>query len=111
MPSGFNVQVGDKLDPQFHIRKPEALYIKRSTAKAFKFGAKGSGELSAKVGDTIFTSKSETVRGATYPDGDSAQEVFTSPDPAKYVELEHLSPLIRMEPRQVAIQKVTWRLK
>jgi len=111
MPSGFNVQIGDKLDPQFHVRKPDALYIKRSTEKAFKFGAKGTGEISAKIGSVIFTSRSETVRRATYPDGDAAQEVFTSPDPSKYVELEHLSPLIKMEPRQVAIQKVTWRLK
>ncbi len=111
MPSGFNVQIGDKLDSQFHIRKPDALVLKRSPDKAFKFGAKGSGELIAKIGNTGFTSKSETVRKSAYPDGDSAQEVFTSPNPAKYVELEHLSPLIKMEPRQVAIQKVTWRLK
>lgn len=111
MPSGFNVQIGEKLDPQFHVRKPDSLLLKRSPNKAFKFGAKGSGELTAKIGNTLFTSRSETVRRASYPDGDSAQEVFTSPDPAKYVELEHLSPLIKMEPRQVAIQKVTWRLK
>lgn len=111
MPSGFNVQIGEKLDPQFHVRKPDSLLLKRSPHKAFKFGAKGTGELTAKIGNTLFFSRSETVRRASYPDGDSAQEVFTSPDPAKYVELEHLSPLTKMEPRQVAIQKVTWRLK
>jgi hypothetical protein len=40
---------------------------------------------------------SPRVPGAEYPDGGSSAEVYTNPDPLKYVELETLGPLRLMK--------------
>jgi len=48
--------------------------------------------------------------GARYPDGDSSVEVYTSPDPTPYVELEVLGPLATLQPGGTLTQVSTYRL-
>ena len=40
---------------------------------------------------------SSRVPNAEYPDNGSSAEVYTNPDPAKYIELEMLGPLKEMK--------------
>ena len=41
---------------------------------------------------------SSRVAGAEYPDRGASAEVYTNPDPKKYVELEMLGPLAMLKP-------------
>lgn len=108
---GLNILVGDKLDPKFHSRNRERLLMKRHPSKAFKFGTTSmKGYLKAKTRYGVLKMASKPFRRAEYPDNNSAQEIYSSQDPNKYVELEFLSPLIRMGTRQIAVQTVTWRI-
>ena len=43
--------------------------------------------------DVICEVSSPRVSGAEYPDRGASAEVYTNPDPKKYVELELLGPL------------------
>lgn len=65
----------------------------------------------ARVGDerfTIFCSKPES---GAYPDKGCRQEIYSSPDPAKYMELELLSPIRTLKPRETARFTTHWRLE
>jgi hypothetical protein len=109
---GYTQLLGDKLDPVYHDFNSKMLRIARHPKKSFKFGAKTlSGILRAKVDGTWFESVSKAVRNVKYPDSDSAQEIYTNPDSSKYVELEHLGPLMPIDTGEVVIQTVVWRLR
>src|SRR5262249_15485442 len=47
---------------------------------------------------------------AGYPDQGSSAEVYTNPDPIKYIELEMLGPLHKMKPGDKIEQVNTYRL-
>jgi hypothetical protein len=108
----YNQQMGSKLDPKYHQFGSGLLKIARHPKTSYKFGGLTvGGLLSAKTNGEWFVMKSDRIRRAVYPDNNSAQEVYTNPDPDKYVELEQLSPLITMDVREIVIQNVEWSIR
>ena len=53
---------------------------------------------------------SERVSGAEYPDRGASAEVYTNPDPKKYVELEMLGPLSLLKPGDSISRTSTYAL-
>ena len=72
--------------------------LTRDAGKASKIGADG-GTLLWVGEDDILRMDSPRVKdpGAQYPDQGSSAEVYTSPNPLQYVELEMLGPLVNMK--------------
>ncbi|RYG41207.1 hypothetical protein EON79_21205 [bacterium] len=109
-PKGYAVLVGG-FDRSVATVAPNELRIRLHPTQAYKYGAKGGdGTLTADVGKFRFTTFSKFSRAGRYADQDSAKQVYTASAATGYAELEHLAPLERLEPRQVQIQNVTWRL-
>ncbi len=102
----------EALNDKFQTQTQSNLVIKRDPAFGRKFGARSlKGSLSAVFGATRFVSESPAYARVPYPDQGSAQQVYVSPDPYKYAELEHAGPLTRMETGEMVLQSVKWRLE
>ncbi|MHB8734156.1 MAG: hypothetical protein ACYC6M_02525 [Terriglobales bacterium] len=71
--------------------------LERNPDHSVKIGARTSSLLWIK-GDIALRIDSPLEPAATYPDGNSSVEVYTSPDPLQYVELETLGPLATLQP-------------
>ncbi len=67
----------------------------RSTREFVKVGSEG-GKL-AWVGRDCVTRIEVKAQEGAYPDGGCVTEIYTNPDPAKYVELETLGPLTSLQ--------------
>jgi hypothetical protein len=101
----------ESLDERFHTMASSTLQLRRDPATSRKFGARSlKGVLTAAIGATRFVTESRAYK-VDYPDQNSAQQVYLSADPYKYVELEHLGPLTRMETGEVVLQTVKWHLE
>ncbi|HSV73344.1 MAG TPA: DUF4380 domain-containing protein [Chthonomonadales bacterium] len=50
-------------------------------------------------------------RGAPYPDGGCALELWSNPDPLRYMELELLGPIVRLPPGGRAEMTTVWTLE
>jgi hypothetical protein len=88
--AGYVLQ--SKTQPPSLKREGQLLALRRDAQTAYKIGTDAStllwlGERYALRID------SPRALGAPYPDQGSSAEVYTNPDPAKYVELEMLGPL------------------
>jgi hypothetical protein len=102
----------ESLNNRFQTLSGGNLVIKRDPASGRKFGSRSlKGSLSAAIGATLFFSESPAFARVPYPDRNSAQQVYVSPDPYKYAELEHAGPLTRMERGEMVLQSVKWRLQ
>ena len=53
---------------------------------------------------------SPRVKKGIYPDGGSSTEIYTSPDPLKYIEMESLGPLKQLKPMDRLKESVTYQL-
>ena len=85
------------------------LSLARNPAGAHKIGTDANTLLW--VGDKyMLRIDSPRVPGAEYPDGGSSAEVYTNPDPLKYVELEMLGPLKMLQVGQQLSQTNTYTL-
>ncbi|AIE87967.1 hypothetical protein [Fimbriimonas ginsengisoli] len=111
-PKGWRAIEGKRLDPALHELTADGLRIKRGDRIAYKIGAFSSkGEITAsQFGSSVFHFSTRTYRNQRYADGGSAMEVFTSAGADKYVELELLGPLSRMDNGEGAYLETTWRL-
>jgi hypothetical protein len=110
-PLGWTGFGDNHVDPDMMDVKSGEIWLTRSKTIQRKFGSTTpEGELRSVKGSTMFHFKQEVSKFATYPDQNSAQEVFLSADPYPYVELEQLGQLQKLDTRQVLIQKVTWSL-
>lgn len=99
-----------ELNPTFHELKGGQLLLKRNPKQSRKFGAwHPSGTLTATFGSTTLKTKSQVYAGQKYPEA-SPLQVFLSADPTQYVELEHTSPIQRMQSGETAYLDVTWEL-
>lgn len=108
----YSQQMGTKLDPKYHEFLGGVLKIARHPKTSYKFGGwAAKGTISAKTNGEWLVMKSDRNRRAVYPDNNSAQEIYTNPDPDRYVELEQLSPLISMDRKEIAIQNVEWSIR
>lgn len=107
-PMGYRVLQG-KLDPSFHQVAATGITMQRDPKFPFKVGGLGmSGEITATKGAYTFHMRSKVFKALVYPDLGCALEVFTSPDPDKYVELEQLGPLVRMDTGEGSYLQVDW---
>ncbi len=70
-----------------------------------------SGTLTARKGTLLFHISAATDPKGVYPDGGCSQEVYTNPDPLKYVEMELLGPLHRLRPGGTAVLVTRWTLE
>ena len=110
-PTGYYVFGEDPLAPDVFQQTPTQLLLKRSATRSAKVGGDApGGQLEALISGVTFTFSARYEPGAAYPDKGCAQEIYTSPDPAKYVELELLSPMKPLKP-QASRQFIThWSL-
>lgn len=68
--------------------------LKRNTAKACKIGNDApEGWIRAEKAGITFEVSAEYDASKTYPDDGCGQEIYTNPDPLKYIEMELLSPM------------------
>ena len=58
-----------------------------------------------------FTLSARREAGKTYPDDDCSLEIYGNADPAKYVEMEILSPITKIEPKKSYSFTTRWELK
>ena len=110
-PIGYNVFGEDPLAPETFQQTDTQLILKRSATRSAKVGSDApGGQLEAVSNGVKFTFSARYEPGATYPDKGCAQEIYTNPDPGKYVELELLGPMKPLKP-QAARQFIThWSL-
>ncbi len=112
MPNGWHGFGRADLDPAYHILEGTNLALRRNPKEARKFGtASRLGELTARKAGNIFLMSSPTILSGKYPDEGSAQQVFLSADPAKYVELELMSPMRKLPPGKAEELVVRWSLE
>lgn len=78
-------------------RRTERLEITRDPKAPHKMGTDGDRLMWVGAKETCVVS-SERVPGAEYPDRGASAEVYTNPDPKKYIEIEMLGPLALMKP-------------
>jgi len=71
--------------------------LTRDPAAAYKIGFESS-TLGWIGTNSVLRIDSLRIRSASYPDKGSSAEVYTNPDPLRYVELEMLSPLHELKP-------------
>lgn len=92
---GYNLQSKETL-PDLN-RNNHFLILTRNKRTPYKIGNDGSTLLW--IGEkTALRIDSARVPDAEYPDNGSSVEVYTSPDPLPYVELEMLGPLKTLKP-------------
>jgi hypothetical protein len=95
MPRGYRLLTKDA-PPSLKVERG-LLSLTRNPAAPHKIGTEADTLLW--VGEKhMLRIDSPRVTNLVYPDGGSSAEVYTSPDPLKYVELETLGPLYIMRP-------------
>jgi len=101
----------EHLDPAYHSLDKSQIILKRTPKENRKFGIfSSSGEINAYFGSTRLRSTSRVLRGQTYVDHNSPIQIYTNGDPDPFVEIEHTSPVQRMESGESVFLDVTWRL-
>ncbi|HWD39829.1 MAG TPA: DUF4380 domain-containing protein [Fimbriimonas sp.] len=89
----------------------EAVRIQRDSKEGRKIGSQShAGHVTVFKGDTTFNMSTDVEEGLPYPDGGCPEEVYLSPDPAAYVELELLGPIRHLTPGQSTSIEVRWEL-
>lgn len=83
--------------------------LRRDAKSAFKIGLDG-GSLLWVGARHMLRIDSERRTGAEYPDKGSSTEVYTNPDPLRYVELETLGPLESLKPGERIERSNTYTL-
>lgn len=107
----YKILMGEKLDPKYHQYNGKSLVVTRHPKQGFKFGSKSrEGVIESVVGGVTFRMTMASSLRSRYPDGDTAQQVYTNGDPDQYVEMEQLSPLVRVGGKEILSQTVTWTL-
>ena len=94
-PGGFTL-LGKGTPPS--LRSENGLVsLRRDPKSAYKIGLDG-GSLLWVGAQHVLRIDSQRQAGARYPDGGSSTEIYTNPDPLRYIELETLGPLESMKP-------------
>ncbi len=97
-PTGWQVYEGKNASGQF-IDSESELRIFRSKVNSFKYGSRSAREYAAAVVKGFrITLETPYLKGAEYPDGGNAEQVYSSGDPAKYCELELNGPVVTIQP-------------
>jgi galactose mutarotase-like enzyme len=86
--------------------------IRRSPKKGSKIGVDSpEGAIYARRGNLKFIVSATYEPNQEYPDDGCAQEIWTNPDPDKYMELELLSPIQYLQPGEKYTFTTRWRLE
>lgn len=98
-PSGRLTLVGDEA------------HLKRDKEKSVKIGVDSpQGWIRSEKGGRIFEVSAAYETGKKYPDDGCGQEVYTNPDPLKYIEMELLGPMQTLAPGASCSFTTHWRL-
>ena len=110
MPAGFHViQPPEKGAVQADRNE---VRFRRSPRVPGKIGGDARGGwLAADVGADRFTCSTAVEPNATYCDGGCPLEIWSNPDPLKYMELELLGPVRTLGPGETATLVVRWNLR
>jgi hypothetical protein len=90
-------------------RRGELIEITRDDRKPHKMGSDTDRLLWVGPNDMCLVSSRRESRGE-YPDRGASAEVYTNPDPKKYVELELLGPVSQMKPGDHISRTSSYRL-
>ncbi len=92
--------------------RPGSVRLRRHAAKAAKIGGwSPHGLVRARVGAWELTLRATVEPEGGYPDGGCPQEIFSSPDPLKYMELELLGPVRLLQPGDSQTLTTIWSLR
>ena len=92
-------------------RKGRALYFERGKQRGAKIGgASRQGWLAAEKDGIRFRVWAKYPLKGAYPDDGCAQEIWSNPDPLKYMELELLSPIVILRPDKAYTFETKWEL-
>ena len=95
--------------PQLRI-KDDHFEITRDLKSPHKMGSDTDRLVWVGQRETCIVS-SERMKGAEYPDRGASAEVYTNPDPKKYIEIEMLGPLSLMKPGDTISRFSTYVLR
>jgi hypothetical protein len=90
---------------------PTVVQLRRDLTRSCKIGGDSPrGTLEAVVHNQVFQISIRVEAGQNYPDEGCSQEIYTNPDPLKYVELELLGPIHTLDPEKSATLMTRWTL-
>ena len=92
------------------------IIFKRSPVSSGKIGSDSPlglirGVFKSRRQPTFFTLSAKRESGKPYPDGDCSLQIYGNADPAKYVEMEILSPIVKIEAGKSYSFATHWELK
>ena len=110
-PNGFFTFSGMDVDAESLTATDTVVTLKRHATQSAKIGVDSpTGQLQAVTMGGTFTFTAHYEMGATYPDSGCAQQIYTNPDPNKYVELELLGPMLPLKPNASRVFVTHWSL-
>lgn len=111
LPAGWIGFTGTRLTEPFQRVERSRLILIRDPKNHHSFGVRApDGEVTALWRDTVLKTFSPIPKGAEYPSGDAAQRISSNPDPYPYIQVDHASPLFRLDRGEILYQTVTWSL-
>jgi hypothetical protein len=110
-PKGYYVfKDADPLPDRLKVVGDE-VHLERDSKQSAKIGgASPQGWLAAEKAGVRFEVSTKVETSRDYPDDGCALEIYTNPDPAKYIELELLSPLVTLAPGKSTTFTTRWKL-
>ena len=110
-PNSYFAFSGMDVDAEALTQTDTQVVLKRHPTKSVKIGVDSpTGQLQAVTAGGTFTFTAPFEKGATYPDSGCAQQIYTNPDPNKYVELELLGPMLPLKPTATRAFVTHWSL-
>jgi hypothetical protein len=110
-PNGYTVLSEPAPAPDRIQVQARQIRLLRNPAQNAKIGGDSpEGWAEASVVGATFRVSAPFQAGRDYPDSGCGYEIYTSPDPTRYVELELLGPLERLAPGGQTIFTTRWRL-
>jgi hypothetical protein len=98
-----------KAPPSLRVEK-DWVSLNREPQAAHKIGADAGALLWVGPKHALLIESRHVSGAADYPDGGNSKEVYTNPDPLKYIELETLSPLVRLKPGEKTREQNVYKL-
>ncbi len=110
-PNGYyTFKDGDPAEGRLKVAGNE-IRIERDAKRSSKIGSDSPlGWLASEKGGVRFEVSHKTDSKAVYPDNGCHLEIYTNPDPLGYVEMELLSPLVKIAPGERYSHTTRWKL-
>lgn len=109
-PGGYRV-VGDNKPAEGQVTVEKGVvHIRRRADHNAKIGTRSAGWVESRWADLRFRISADLPKSGLYPDDGCAQEIYTSDDPNRYVEMELLAPIRKMDPGAETRVTIRWSL-